>query len=74
MFQWQLRMFLIPQQREEVIELDFAELEQMIDQELSNEEDPEDMVDRHEYAEEELETDEGQDDLQESDEIDLELV
>ena len=42
----------------------------MIDQELSNEEDAEDMVDRHEYAEEELET-VDQDDLQESDEIDL---
>ena len=55
---------------QEVIELDFQELEQMIDQELNGEEQPEDMVDRHEFAEEELE-DEGKDELQESDEIDL---
>lgn len=57
---------------EEVIELDFAELEQMIDQELAGEEDAEEMVDRHEFAEEELEDEEeGEENLQESDEIDL---
>ena len=55
---------------QEVIELDFQELEHMIDQELNGEEQPEDMVDRHEFAEEELE-DEEKDELQESDEIDL---
>jgi hypothetical protein len=60
---------------EEVIELDFAELEQMIDQELADEEDEaEDMTDRHEFAEDELEDDAGtepQEELQENDEIDL---
>ena len=55
---------------EEVIELDFQELEQMIDQELNGEDQPEEMVDRHEFAEEELEGEEKED-LQESDEIDL---
>ncbi|MHC4735627.1 MAG: hypothetical protein ACYTDW_14405, partial [Planctomycetota bacterium] len=60
---------------EEVIELDFQELEQMIDQELAGEEevDPEEMTDRHEFAEEEIEgAEEGEDAaLQENDEIDL---
>ncbi len=55
---------------EEVIELDFQELEQMIDQELNGEDQPEEMVDRHEFAEEELEGEEKED-LQENDEIDL---
>ena len=59
---------------EEVIELDFQELEQMIDQELAGEEeaDPEEMTDRHEFAEEEIEgAEEGEDAaLQENDEID----
>ena len=55
---------------EEVIELDFQELEQMIDQELGGEEEAEEMVDRHEFAEEELEGEEKEE-LQESDEIDL---
>lgn len=57
---------------EEVIELDFAELEQMIDQELSDEEDAEEMTDRHEFAEDELEDSAGEEEnLQENDEIDL---
>jgi hypothetical protein len=57
---------------EEVIELDFAELEQMIDQELSGEEDAEEMTDRHDFAEDELEDDAGEEEnLQENDEIDL---
>ena len=56
---------------EEVVELDFAELEQMIDQELGEEEQAEEMTDRHDFAEEEIENEEGQEDLQESDEIDL---
>ena len=55
---------------EEVIELDFQELEQMIDQELGGEEEAEEMVDRHEFAEEELEGEEKEE-LQENDEIDL---
>jgi hypothetical protein len=56
---------------QEVIELDFAELEQMIDQELAAEEeaDAAEMTDRHEFAEDELEGD--QEELQENDEIDL---
>lgn len=60
---------------EEVIELDFQELEQMINQELADDEeaDPEEMTDRHEFAEEEIEgSEEGEDAaLQENDEIDL---
>jgi len=57
---------------EEVIELDFAELEQMIDQELSGEEEAEEMTDRHDFAEDELEDDAGEEEnLQENDEIDL---
>jgi len=55
---------------EEVIELDFQELEQMIDQELGGEEEAEEMIDRHEFAEEELEGEEKEE-LQENDEIDL---
>ena len=58
----------------EVIELDFQELEQMIDQELSSEEeiDAEEMTDRHEFAEDELEdAEEEKEELQENDEIDL---
>ena len=56
---------------EEVVELDFQELEQMIDQELEaeGELDSEEMTDRHEFAEEELEGD--KEELQENDEIDL---
>jgi chromosome segregation ATPase len=56
---------------QEVIELDFAELEQMIDQELAAEEeaDAAEMTDRHEFAEDELEGD--KEELQENDEIDL---
>lgn len=55
---------------EEVVELDFQELEQMIAKELEEEGelDAEEMTDRHEFAEEELEDEEN---LQESDEIDL---
>ncbi len=55
---------------EEVVELDFQELEQMIDQELEaeGELDAEEMTDRHELADE-LEDEE--ENLQESDEIDL---
>jgi hypothetical protein len=64
-----------PAAGEEVIELDFAELEQMIDQELADEEDEaEDMTDRHEFAEDELEDEadaEEKEELQENDEIDL---
>ena len=64
-----------PAAGEEVIELDFAELEQMIDQELADEEDEaEDMTDRHEFAEDELEDETGaeeKEELQENDEIDL---
>jgi hypothetical protein len=59
---------------EEVVELDFQELEQMIDQELAQEEESsEEMTDRHEFAEEEIEGAEEDEDaaLQESDEIDL---
>ena len=60
---------------EEVVELDFQELEQMIDQELEAEEklDAEEMTDRHEFAEEEIEgAEEGEGaTLQENDEIDL---
>jgi len=52
----------------EIIELDFQELEQMIDQELNGEEEPDEMTDRHEFSDEELEDDE---DLQEGSEIDL---
>ena len=59
----------------EVIELDFQELEQRIEQELAAEEtlDPEDMTDRHEVADEiaSEEGGEGTEDLQESEEIDL---
>jgi hypothetical protein len=56
---------------EETVELDFAELEQMIDQELASEDglDPEEMTDRHDFAEEEL--DKPEEELQEADEIDL---
>jgi hypothetical protein len=58
---------------EEVVELDFAELEQMIDKEMSSEEglDPEEMTDRHEFAEDELEVPDDKEDLQEGEEIDL---
>jgi len=61
---------------EEVVELDFAELEKMIDQELESEGelDADEMTDRHEFAEDELEDDasaEEQEDLQENGEIDL---
>lgn len=57
---------------EEVIELDFQELEQMIDQELAGEDEPEEMTDRHDFAEDELEDDAGEEEnLQENDEIDL---
>ena len=59
---------------EEVVELDFQELEQMIAKELEEEGelDAEEMTDRHEFAEEELEDEEeGEENLQESDEIDL---
>jgi len=55
---------------EDVIELDFQELEQMIDQELGEEEDSEEMTDRHEFSEDEIENEEAPE-LQESDEIDL---
>lgn len=64
----------MPATGEEVVELDFAELEQMIDQELAGEEDAEEMVDRHEFAEDELEDEtnaEEKEDLQENDELDL---
>jgi hypothetical protein len=64
-----------PASEEDVIELDFEELEQMIDQELAAEEEasPEEMTDRHEFAEEETDTEEleGDPTLQENDEIDL---
>ena len=53
---------------EQYVELDFAELEQMVDQELASEE-PHDMVDRHDFAEDEVEAEE--DSLKENDEIDL---
>ena len=53
----------------EVVELDFAELEQMIDQELGEEE-AEEMTDRHDFAEDEIEDEEASE-LQESGEIDL---
>ena len=53
---------------EDVIELDFQELEQMVDQELAGEEDPEEMTDRHEFAEDEME---GEEKIQEVEEIDL---
>ena len=39
---------------EDVIELDFQELEQMIDQELGAEEEAEEMTDRHEFSEDEI--------------------
>ena len=47
------------------VELDFAELEEMADQ--LSEEDPQDMVDRHDFAEDEVEEEQ----LEESEEIDL---
>tara|TARA_Y100000592_G_scaffold52565_1_gene83039 strand:- start:241 stop:1269 length:1029 start_codon:yes stop_codon:yes gene_type:complete len=55
----------------DVIELDFQELEQMIDQELASEEgaESEEMTDRHEFSEEELEGE--KEELQENEEIDL---
>jgi len=53
---------------EEVVELDFAELEQMIDQELADEVDSDEMEDHEEIADEVV-TDEEK--LQENDEIDL---
>jgi hypothetical protein len=60
---------------EQVIELDFQELEQMIDQELAQEEGPtpEEMTDREEFAEEELGGEESEEEssLQENGEIDL---
>ena len=61
-----------PSAGEETVELDFAELEQMIDQELASEDglDPEEMTDRHDFAEEELAKAEDEE-LQEADEIDL---
>ena len=52
---------------EEYVELDFTELEQMIDQEINGEEEPQDMVDRHDFAEDEV----AEEELQESEEIDL---
>ena len=57
---------------EEVVELDFAELEQMIDNELEAEGDldADEMTDRHEFSEEELEGEEDEG-LQEGEEIDL---
>jgi len=57
----------------QIVELDFEELEQMIDQELSTEEGSEEMTDRHEFAEDEVEGSETLEDptLQENDEIDL---
>ncbi len=61
----------------DVVELDFQELEQMIDQEMASEEeaDAEEMVDRHEFAEDEIEDAEEEyeedNDLQENTEIDL---
>ena len=62
-----------PDGGQEVIELDFTELEQMIDQELNGEESPEELVDRHEFAEDELD-DEDKQEIQESDEIDLSIL
>jgi hypothetical protein len=50
---------------EQYVELDFAELEQMVDQELARE-DPQDMVDRIDFAEDKV-----KEELQENDEIDL---
>jgi hypothetical protein len=58
-----------PSSDEDVVELDFQELEQMISQELG-EEDSEEMVDRHEFAEDELEIDDKEE-LKETEEIDL---
>ena len=63
-----------PASEEEVIELDFQQLEQMIDQELAQEEaaTPEEMTNREEFAEDELVAEEDEEEaLQESDEIDL---
>lgn len=53
---------------EEVVELDFAELEQMIDQELAGEVDSDEMEDHEEVADEVVPDEEN---LQENDEIDL---
>jgi hypothetical protein len=59
---------------EEVVELDFEELEQMIDKELASEDglDADEMTDRHDFAEEELEGD--KEELQENEEIDLDSL
>ena len=55
---------------QQIVTLDFEELERVIDQEMGQEE-PEEMADRHDLANEEPEAEEEQEELQESDEIDL---
>ena len=54
---------------QQIVTLDFEELERVIDQEMGQEE-PEEMADRHDLADEEP-SDEEQEELKESDEIDL---
>jgi len=55
---------------DEVIELDFEELEQMIDKEMDSEESSQDMED-HEDVADEVADEQPEDELKESDEIDL---
>jgi len=56
---------------EEVIELDFQELENMIDKEMDSDESSQDMVDHEDVADEVVDEPSGQPDLNENDEINL---